>query len=382
MARLGADVAHLDALARRIDAMSAGLDDSRNGVDRLVAAVEWDGPDAEQFRSTWRGTHAAQMRRTARSLDSVGRDLRRQAEQQRQASGNGGGGSPWVSMPAGPSSAVPAGEDPTDGPELIHADPGSPWIPQGQGYDEGRGELLQAYYREDEDGTDVPGLLLSIQDRHTGAETLQVTLAGLASDSPLMSSDGPVHGGGVATDGEYVYVAGDGKIWVYDRAVLDVAGNCSTVNAISVVDAPASSYLGMGDDGTLYAGTFVEGPLGPDLWRDAYGELYSYQLDDGHLSAPTFETLTPYEVQGVDTTDDGYLFSTSYGRDFGSELQFQGFGGHPDDADVTEHLPPLSQAVNIIDGDAWVSFEGAAVKFDSQGPDHVQIIDLNSDDVE
>lgn len=138
----------------------------------------------------------------------------------------------------------------------------------------------------------------------------------------------------------------------------------------------------MGDDATLYAGTFVQGPWGPDLWRNPHGELYRYQLDDGRLSAPTFETLTPYEVQGVDVNDDGYLFSTSYGRDRSSELQFQGLGEDPDDADVIEHLPPLSQAVNIIDGDAWVSSEDAADEFGGQGPDQVQVIDLDPDDVD
>ena len=89
-------------------------------------------------------------------------------------------------------------------------------------------EILTTYYDQDdtvEDAPDIPGVLLSIQDRTTGSESTYVHLAGADG------TGGPLHGGGVSTDGEFVYVVGGGTVWVYDRAAIDAAPTGGTVTA-------------------------------------------------------------------------------------------------------------------------------------------------------
>lgn len=101
MARLGADVQQLDALARSFDTHAASLATSRAGLTNLVNAVEWDGPDALAFRTRWRSGDDRLLQRIVEQLTGHAAGLRRQADQQRRTSefaftgGGGGGGGAW-----------------------------------------------------------------------------------------------------------------------------------------------------------------------------------------------------------------------------------------------------------------------------------------------
>jgi WXG100 family type VII secretion target len=88
MAQLGADVEQLDRLARKFDEESQQITQAVSQINSQVQSAWWKGNDADRFRSEWQGTYASQLRRIADALRQVGTSVRRQASEQRQASGN------------------------------------------------------------------------------------------------------------------------------------------------------------------------------------------------------------------------------------------------------------------------------------------------------
>src|SRR5690606_4860171 len=150
------------------------------------------------------------------------------------------------------------------GPEL-HLEHGTP---QGQGYDEGRQEFLTTYYDND-------GVTLSIQEKSGDAET-SVELGGGHGHGA------PTKGGGIATDGEHVYVADGGELYVYSRAEVDAAAREGRPAVPDYVkdDIAAGSYVEV-KDGKLYVGDFntpVDGPFGK---YQGEPHLYQYDVENG-----------------------------------------------------------------------------------------------------
>jgi hypothetical protein len=104
MAKLGADVAQLDALSRRFGSEAVRLDGAAATITALVRGVGWIGPDADRFRADWSGTLRPRLSSIAEVLRDQGRTLTDQARQQRQASdGAGVGGGPGAPGSPGPS---------------------------------------------------------------------------------------------------------------------------------------------------------------------------------------------------------------------------------------------------------------------------------------
>lgn len=300
----------------------------------------------------------------------------------------------------------PAGE--TRGPQLIHSGPGSSWIPQGQGYDAGRGEILTSYY-----GGRSDGVLLSIQsigqDPDSGGETHSVILGADRGDGGLFASGAaPNKGGGVATNGEYVYLADTEAVYVYRRSDIEAtASTCALpVDPVHVIDMPDgvnASYLTVHDD-KLYVGEFAQNmwdPLGmgpdetPQLLRfdiDASDGSFGARGEDGGFAVgtPTGSIDTPDNAQGVAITDDGLLYTTSYSNDriaSPHHLVFQAFEGDPadfraespDDASKVYDLDYYAEGVNIVDGEVWVTYESGADKYRGKAEedrDHIQRIPL------
>lgn len=99
MAVWGADVRALDALATRIAGVADQLEQSRRTTSATVHAAPWRGGDAESFRQEW-VQHARAMDAAARALRQAATDLRRDAQQQTQASAADGAASPgWLGAP-------------------------------------------------------------------------------------------------------------------------------------------------------------------------------------------------------------------------------------------------------------------------------------------
>ncbi len=319
---------------------------------------------------------------------------------------------PLVPATSAPTPTTPpAGE--TRGPQLVWSGPDSPWIPQGQGYDAGRGEILTSY-----NGGRSDGVLLSIQsiaqDPDSASELHSVILGANRSTDGLSTGEAPDKGGGVATDGTYVYLADTQAVYVYSRADIDAAAStCAPpVDPVHVVDMPDgfnASYLTV-RDGQAYVGEFAQNlwdPLGiepaetPRLLRfdidPATGNL-GKRMDDPSGVVPTFDTGVPTadvgipdNTQGVVVTDNGLLFTTSYSNDriaSPRHVVFQAFQGDPadfqvvapEDAQKVYELDYYAEGANIVGNELWVTYESGADKYlgkAEEDRDHIQRIPLS-----
>jgi len=260
-----------------------------------------------------------------------------------------------------------------NGPRLLHLEAG--WTPQGQGYDAQRGEVLTTYY-------DESGVLLSLQDKGTGQETHQVRLGGLNPGDPA-----PSHGGGVSTDGEFVYVADTREIYIYRRADLEKAQSTGTpVNAFQVTQVPnldglkdpvtgigltsAASYMTV-KDGFAYVGAYSkngDGKVGA-VWRYPIDEATG-ALNEAGRQGPI---RAPDRAQGIAVVNGAVLFTTG-----DRKLIYQPIDGSTDafKADIEDRtdisngrIDPYAQGLNIIDGELWVTYESGSEKYrDKLGP--------------
>jgi len=84
---LGADPDQLDALSRQLHRAAGDLRRSEREVDRLVKDTAWKGSRAAKFTQTWPGAAGRQLREAAAALDTMSDSAKRNADEQRQASG-------------------------------------------------------------------------------------------------------------------------------------------------------------------------------------------------------------------------------------------------------------------------------------------------------
>lgn len=281
------------------------------------------------------------------------------------------------------------------GPKLQHLEDG--WIPQGQGYDAKRGEVLTTYYRDLLPGpVDLEFVRLSIQDKTSGKETHSAMLGGTGEFPP------PSHGGGVSTDGKYVYVADTDGIYTYTREDIVEAGRNGTfAEPISVVPVPADtvdpadpktglvsngSYMTV-KDGYAYVGGYSEdgdGKAGA-LWRYKINEKTGEFIQGENW--PQGPIRAPDRAQGIAVVDGALLFTTG-----DHKLVYQPFDMTSFKADIEQRndisnglIDPYAQGLNIIDGELWVTYESGADKYKDKvdSPrEHIQRIPLELLDLE
>jgi hypothetical protein len=111
MAISGADVEQLRTAATRLQNGADALEESSKFLSGLINAdTAWRGADAERFRSQWTSVSLPGMTRAADALRQGAEELRRNANEQAQASGvDAGGGNPF--HVSGPAIAPAAGSD-------------------------------------------------------------------------------------------------------------------------------------------------------------------------------------------------------------------------------------------------------------------------------
>lgn len=210
--------------------------------------------------------------------------------------------------------------------------------PQGLGYDAATRSLLQAYYGPDHDS------VLSVIDEVSGKEVTEVELGGYGAASDAA----PEHAGGVAVDGDRVYVTDKGTVYTYSlKEIRDSTPGEPVPQSARPQSLDGGSYATV-HEGRLYLGD-----------HDA-NEMHVYTRGPtGWVKEETVQT--PELVQGVAVRDGEYVFSTSYGRDNASSLVVQdrasGERGEP------YPLPNMSQGVVEVDGRLIASYESAAGKF-------------------
>jgi hypothetical protein len=248
-------------------------------------------------------------------------------------------------------------------------------VPQGLAFD---GEnLAQVYYDEDEAEGDPSAL--SLINNATGQESSHVNLGG---DVDGISHGSPKHSGGVAFDGDNVYVTSSDDppmLYTYSKKEIDVAGVPADPSKPSTVQptrppqplpSGASAYVTV-HNGHLYVGDFTGAA------DEAGGEIPDgkmYQLaPDGNggwdHENPVDTIDTPPKAQGVVIRDGEYVFATSEGRDNPSELVVQSKDGTREDPVA---LPNMAEGIAEVDGDIVATYESGAGKYsdtDGFGPD-------------
>lgn len=314
-----------------------------------------------------------------------------------------------------PTGYPPAYPDGSDGPALDAAWLEEGFVPQGQGYDASNHQLLSTYNNGE-------SVRLALQSSLDGSDIGDVVLGGSGD------FDAPTKGGGVATDGEYVYVADTGQVYVYRRDAITGAAPGETVPASDVIEMPEghdASFLNI-RDGKLYVGEFastldaakqavdvrVEGlgerasdffeAINPrddggfaDYFRDQFDALNPVDIDvdidkpqmlvfdiadasgqpTGRFDpdASVGRHTIPFDAQGVAITDTGFLFTRAYGS---KEYDVGGVGIQAPrelvfqpfdggDARVVAEIDYYAEGVNIVGDEVWITYESNATGHDA-----------------
>jgi len=88
----GADVEQLDSLAVALEREGRTLEDLLRRLDARLQSVPWQGPDAERAKNTWSSTLFPRCLQAAEGLVTAASVVRRNASDQRDASGGGSAG--------------------------------------------------------------------------------------------------------------------------------------------------------------------------------------------------------------------------------------------------------------------------------------------------
>ena len=275
------------------------------------------------------------------------------------------------------------------GPQLMHLSAG--WVPQGQAYNPNNQQVMSSY----NNGKEV---LLSIQDKDAACSELKsVKLAGVDGEEPNK-------GGGIATDGEYLYVADSEGVFRYSMADIEAAqqspfGVRPEVKALDFQKLPdnmTASYISV-HEGKAYVGEYGVTPDGFGSGGNYGDDSRLMRLDigkDGALDAKSAKLIdAPDYAQGVAVTDKGLLYTTSLGSDtskspnaliyqgfenfkaFEPEVKRNEFLGITFSTESVFHtvgeLDYYAEELNIIDGEVWVTYESNAEKYKGKYEDNV-----------
>lgn len=367
----GQDAERVEAVGTALLALAERVETVRQTGQSGVAVLleNWDGPDVRVFEQDWQGAVGA-LGEAAGRLRETSRLAHEQAAAQRDASDGGGAG------PGGPGGAGAAPTrttpDPTSGPlpsaedlPIPIPDDGRPWTPQGLGYSEEHDAFVYTMYDHDNPGD---GLLV-----------IQPADGGPVQYVPIAGND---HYGGVAVQGDDVYVSGNGEAGVddgsrvqrYSLEQLMAAGGTDTgadpVDPVESVRVPTGSTLTVDGD-SLYLAEYAN--RGDDGYEP--GTVYQYRLGpDGELPpvdpatpAPPSQLLptpvstfeAPGNMQGLVAHDGAFYFTQSRGPDDPSNL-VRVDPATGEQTVVRDDLSSLSQGLVVRDGQLVITSESGA----------------------
>ncbi|MDZ4234086.1 MAG: WXG100 family type VII secretion target [Dietzia sp.] len=86
MALFGQDIDQVRQLAAQLNAMAGDIESVISQLTSAVDSVQWMGPDAERFKSEWKGQHVPQLRQVVSALQAASQNASRNASEQQQAS--------------------------------------------------------------------------------------------------------------------------------------------------------------------------------------------------------------------------------------------------------------------------------------------------------
>lgn len=82
----GMNIDEVRAMAEQMRAKAEEVRGTVAHLSGLIADAPWQGPDAEQFKGEWEGTHAVNLNNAANALLEAGERGQMHAEQQEAAS--------------------------------------------------------------------------------------------------------------------------------------------------------------------------------------------------------------------------------------------------------------------------------------------------------
>mgnify|MGYP003110618758 CR=1 FL=1 len=124
----GADIEQLRSLSKSMGLSGSRLSDTEHRINTLVASAAWKGADAGRFRSEWNGTLRPMLNKATESLIHASKLLLTQADEQQEASTQGGGTGSGPHGPAHPAGPGAAGDNTATGLEGLLSGAGStPW---------------------------------------------------------------------------------------------------------------------------------------------------------------------------------------------------------------------------------------------------------------
>lgn len=230
-------------------------------------------------------------------------------------------------------------------PKTLATGDAGDWTPQGLGHDPETDLLAQSYYSHDHGSALV---LVDLKSGHTAAEVLLMGYDGKA---------GPGHAGGVAIDGDDVWVSkgtgGAGRLYRYSLSAIRGSAKGAEVEPIELpAKVAAGSYCRVRED-RLYVGGFGKQTL------FAYARAENGEWD---FSEPVVSTTTPPQVQGVVVRNDEYVFSSSFGRHRPSTIFIceRNPDGTVGAVQRTYKFPNMAEAIVEVSGELITTYESGA----------------------
>jgi len=86
MAVWGLDVQQVRQLASQLNGKAEEIQSILTTLTSQLNSTQWVGPDAEQFRADWSGTHTASLRNVINALNEAGRKANANATAQESTS--------------------------------------------------------------------------------------------------------------------------------------------------------------------------------------------------------------------------------------------------------------------------------------------------------
>lgn len=86
MAVWGLDVQQVRQLSTQMRTQADSIQQTLTQLTSALNGTQWEGPDAQQFRSEWQSTHTASLRQVINALQDASQKAARNADAQEQAS--------------------------------------------------------------------------------------------------------------------------------------------------------------------------------------------------------------------------------------------------------------------------------------------------------
>lgn len=259
------------------------------------------------------------------------------------------------------------------------------FIPQGLTYEEGSDTYLSCGYMNDGSASRV-----YVIDGETLSTTKYITL----QDSEAQDYTG--HAGGITTDGENVWISGDGLVYRFSYQNITTAENADKIAIIDKFESQNGADFLTIENGNLWVGEFhKEGKYDrPEShqFKTSDGEI-NYALSFCYEINPSndygLQSITPIRalstgslVQGMVITEDKIILSTSYSlpnskltsyENILSQTPISTFEINNSTIDVYVletsnkleeiELPCMSEEIVVANGKIYISFESACQKY-------------------